>query len=76
MKKRFANPFTYTGRRLDSETGLYYYRARYYDAQLGRFISRDPIGYIDGNNLYLAHFVPRDVDPFGLYRLSNEQETR
>jgi RHS repeat-associated protein len=45
--------FGYTGRELDSETGLYYYRARYYDAGLGRFISEDPIGFSAGDtNLY------------------------
>ena len=43
----YANAYTYTGRQLDTETGLYYYRARFYAAQLGRFCSRDPIGYSD-----------------------------
>jgi RHS repeat-associated protein len=44
--------FRYTGRRLDSETGLYYYRARYYSPQLGRFLQTDPIGYVDDLSLY------------------------
>ena len=34
----FGNPFQYTGRDFDSETGLRYYRARYYDPAIGRFI--------------------------------------
>ncbi len=38
-----ANPFRFTGREWDAESGLYYLRARYYDPQLGRFISRDPL---------------------------------
>jgi RHS repeat-associated protein len=42
-------------------------RARYYHAELGRFISRDPIGYVDGMNLYRAYFVPGLVDPDGLF---------
>ncbi|MCA9141760.1 MAG: RHS repeat-associated core domain-containing protein [Planctomycetales bacterium] len=37
--------YTFSGRRLDSESGLYYYRNRFYDARLGQFVSRDPIGY-------------------------------
>jgi len=44
----YSNYVLYTGRHLDPETGLYYYRARYYSAELGRFVSRDPIGYNDG----------------------------
>ena len=37
-----GNPYGFTGRRLDPETGLYYYRARYYDAKMGRFLQKDP----------------------------------
>jgi RHS repeat-associated protein len=45
--------FGYTGREFDSETGLQYNRARYYDAATGRFISTDPIGFDGGDgNLY------------------------
>jgi len=36
-------PYTFTGREWDKEIGLYYYRARYYDAETGRFVSFDPI---------------------------------
>ena len=44
-------PFQYTGRVPVSEN-LYYYRARFYDAQVGQFISEDPIGILGGANLY------------------------
>ncbi len=36
-----------------------------YHAALGRFISRDPIGYVDGMSLYRAYFVPGALDPEG-----------
>ena len=39
-----GNPYAYTGRRLDGETGLMYYRNRYYWPALGRFVTGDPIG--------------------------------
>ncbi len=38
-----TTPYLYTGENLDSETGLEYLRARYYDPTTGRFISRDPV---------------------------------
>jgi len=40
------------GRRFDTDTGLYYYRARYYNPYIGRFLQTDPIGYGGGVNLY------------------------
>jgi RHS repeat-associated protein len=43
QKEQINQPYTFTGREWDEETGLYYYRARYYDAAAGRFISFDPI---------------------------------
>ena len=58
--------FRYTGRREDLNTGLLYFRARYYHAQLGRFISRDPLGFVDGMSQYRAYFVPGGMDPMGL----------
>jgi RHS repeat-associated protein len=59
-----GNPFGFTGRYHDDESGLIYFRARYYDPTLGRFISRDK-HYRDGPNLYAAYFVPNRLDPTG-----------
>ena len=46
------NRFRFTGRESDQETGLYYYRARYYDPNTGRFVSDDPIGFSGSINFY------------------------
>jgi RHS repeat-associated protein len=64
----FANPYLFTGRAYDAETGLYYYRARYYDYATGRFLQPDPIGYNDGLNLYayVANNPLAWTDPLGL----------
>jgi RHS repeat-associated protein len=49
----FPTRYQFTGREYDNFTGLQYSRARWYDAQLGRFISEDPIGFAGGDvNLY------------------------
>jgi RHS repeat-associated protein len=63
------NPYTYTGREWDRETGLYYYRARYYDPKAGRFLSEDPIGIAGGIDLYAyARNNPvKFMDPMGLF---------
>ncbi len=47
-----GNSFLFTGRRLDAETGLYYYRFRTYHPGLKQFIQRDPLGYVDSASLY------------------------
>ncbi len=64
----FKQPYTFTGREYDEESGLYYYRARYYDAKVGRFISEDPIGFRGGINLYsyVGNSPINFIDPFGL----------
>ena len=47
-----GNRYTFSGRRRDDETGLFYYRARSFDHRQGRFVGRDPVQYTDANNLY------------------------
>ena len=60
--------YGYTGRERDAETNLYFYRARWYDPQAGRFISEDPIGLDGGINLfaYVENNPINLVDPSGL----------
>jgi len=63
------NPFAYTSREWDEDVGLYYYRARYYDAQIGRFLNQDPIGFKAGDiNVYryVWNSPLNAVDPSGL----------
>ena len=63
-----GNPYGFTGRRLDAETGLWYYRNRMYSPVLGRFLQRDPAGYVDGMNLYayVQNNPIKYLDPEGL----------
>ena len=66
---QLSTRFQYTGREYDETTGLYYYRARWYDAQVGRFISEDPIGFAGGDvNLfgYVKNKPLKYKDPRGL----------
>jgi RHS repeat-associated protein len=62
-----TNPFQYTGREFDSETNLQFSRARYYDQNVGRFLSEDTIRFNGGNDFY--EYVDNNVmssrDPFG-----------
>ena len=63
----------YAAREYDSETGLYYNRARYYDPTAGRFLSEDPLGYAAGDtNLYRYAFnsPTHFTDPSGNFAIS------
>ncbi len=62
------NSLLYTGREQDPDSGLYYYRARYYDPSIGRFTSEDPLGFKAGVNFYAyAQNNPINAnDPYGL----------
>ena len=66
----FVQPFRYAGREFDTEAGLMYYRARYYDSSTGRFLNEDPMGFKAGFNFYdyVGNNPIRYRDPFGLLR--------
>lgn len=62
------NPYGYTGRETDTDD-LYYYRARYYDPTIGRFITPDPIGFAGGDTNFYRYVSNDPVnfrDPSGL----------
>ncbi len=65
----YGDRYKYTGREFDSETGLQYNRARYYDPKIGRWTSEDPLGF-DAGDTNLNRYVnnePTDMtDPSGL----------
>jgi RHS repeat-associated protein len=69
MGDSVENPFTYTSREIDRETGLMYYRARYYNPEIGRFISEDPIGFW-GRDYNFYRYVNNSsvnfIAPYGL----------
>jgi RHS repeat-associated protein len=61
------NPFEYTSREFDRETGVYYYRARYYDSGAGRFLSEDPLRFFTDVNFYdyVFNSPTNFIDPTG-----------
>ena len=65
-KAGIRNPFRFQGQYQDQESGLHYNRHRYYDPEIGRFISRDPIGLFGGMNNFMYATNPVEwVDPLG-----------
>lgn len=69
--------FSYTNRELDDETGLYYYRARYYDAYSGRFLQEDPHAgnlsnpsTINSSYSYVSNNPINRIDPSGAISIS------
>ncbi|EKE03000.1 MAG: hypothetical protein ACD_20C00296G0001, partial [uncultured bacterium] len=63
------NPWQFSSKRIDEESGLIFYGRRYYDTEIGRWLTCDPAGFEDGMNLY--SFVMNDplihTDLYGLY---------
>ncbi|NIF24407.1 RHS repeat domain-containing protein [Candidatus Pantoea multigeneris] len=67
LKNQVHIPLRYAGQYEDEETGLHYNLFRYYDPQVGRFTTPDPIGVAGGFNLYQYAPNPNGwIDPWGL----------
>lgn len=71
QEEAISNPFKYVGQYgvMDEGNGLLYMRARFYDPEIGRFISKDPIGFAGGDlNLYayVGNNPSNFIDPMGL----------
>ena len=67
QREGLKNPIRFQGQYHDHETGLHYNRYRYYDPRVGRFVSKDPISYAGGLNLYAYAPNPVEwVDALGL----------
>jgi RHS repeat-associated protein len=64
-----TNFLRYAAREFDTETNLYFYRARYYDPVAGRFISEDPLNFSIAPNFYpyVLNNPVNDIDPGGLW---------
>src|SRR5262249_10073440 len=66
------NPYTYTAREHDQESGLYFYRSRYYDPSIGRFLQEDPFRGVLTHPFtlnrypYVRNNPINRKDPFGL----------
>jgi RHS repeat-associated protein len=64
------NRYKYTGREWDATLGLHHFRARWMSPSAGRFLTRDPIGYVDGLSLYRVYFHSQSADPLGEYQVT------
>jgi RHS repeat-associated protein len=73
LDPNFVQPYAYTSREFDAEFELYHYRARTYDARIGRFLEEDPIGIHGSLNLYtyLDANPIGAIDPLGLDAVDN-----
>jgi RHS repeat-associated protein len=70
------NPYEFSTKETSAVTGLTYFGARYYDPKLGRWITKDPMGMIDGPNLYayVGNNPINFIDPWGLCAEDTERD--
>lgn len=77
QKSALQNPWLFSSKRLEEETGFIFFGKRFYDPSVGRWITPDPLGYLEGANRYC--FVQNNPvalqDPYGLFSFSSAWDT-
>ena len=75
-KSEIHNPWLFSSKRYDKESGFIFYGKRYYDPHIGRWITKDPLGTFDDNNPYIfLHNNPvSHIDLYGLFSISTAWE--
>ncbi len=70
---KIANNLRFPGHYSDQETGLHYNYFRYYDPEIGRYLTPDPLGIVGGINFYsyVQNNPVAEIDPLGLYKSSD-----
>ena len=73
-KSTAINAWRFSSKRADPETGWIYYGRRYYDAEVGKWTSPDPLGFVDSPNVYcfVLNNPLKYIDPDGRAALTNE----
>ncbi len=71
----YLNRYLYTGREYNQNLGIYYYRARFYSPEIGRFLTPDPKMFIDGPNVYgyVSNNPLNYIDPLGYCEKKNDE---
>lgn len=71
--EELINPWRFSSKRFDNETGFIFYGKRYYSPSVGRWLTQDPIGHADGVNrfVFVQNNPKANIDHFGLFSWSN-----
>ena len=64
-----TNRYLFSTKEFDRRSGLYYFGARYYDPEIGRWLTPDPLGFVNGPNMYayVDNNPINEIDPYGLF---------
>jgi len=64
-----TNRYLFSTKEFDARSGLYYFGGRYYDPEIGRWLTPDPLGFVNGPNMYayVDNNPINEIDPYGLF---------